>query len=168
MHVLDVPAALSSFSSIRRALTMRPRQDFSKSFCSYFCLLLCSFLVPLGLPSHSPSMLLFVFLCFLLPPPSRIQRYGGYTLFPSILVTCLNLLSLILSTNVISNPSSFLVASFRISSFLDLSNFLRSQFISATSILLSSSFPRHAPALGPVHYHRDYKCSVLFSPWLLW
>src|SRR6218665_3766471 len=68
------------------------------------------------------------------------------SLFPSILVTCPNhvsLLFLILSTNVTCCPSSFLVTSFRILSLLDLSSILRSQLISATSILLSSSFLRH-------------------------
>src|SRR6218665_2755678 len=40
-------------------------------------------------------------------------------------------------------PSSFLVISFRILSLLDLRSILRSQLISATSILISSSFLRH-------------------------
>src|SRR6218665_1606836 len=68
------------------------------------------------------------------------------SLFPSILVTCPNnvsLLFLILSTNVTCCPSSILVTSFRILSVLDLPSILRSQLISATSILLSSSFLRH-------------------------
>src|SRR6218665_2826551 len=59
------------------------------------------------------------------------------SLFPSILVTCPNhvsLLFLILSTNVTCCPSSFLVTSFRILSLLDLPSILRSQLISATSI----------------------------------
>ena len=67
------------------------------------------------------------------------------SLFPSILVTCPNhvsLLFLILSTNVTCCPSSFQVTSFRILSLLDLPSILRSQLISATSILLSSSFLR--------------------------
>src|SRR6218665_2562600 len=68
------------------------------------------------------------------------------SLLPSILVTCPNhvsLLFLILSISVISCPSSFLVISFRILSLLDLRSILRSQLISATSILISSSFLRH-------------------------
>src|SRR6218665_2443697 len=68
------------------------------------------------------------------------------SLFSSILVTCPNhvsLLFLILSTNVTCCPSSFLVTSFRILCLLDLLSILRSQLISATSILLSSSFHRH-------------------------
>src|SRR6218665_3290230 len=68
------------------------------------------------------------------------------SLFPSILVTCPNhvgLLFLILSTNVTCCPRSFLVTSFRILSLLDLPSILGSQLISATSILLSSSFLRH-------------------------
>src|SRR6218665_352254 len=67
------------------------------------------------------------------------------SLFPSIL-TCPNhvsLLFLILSTNVTCCPSSFLVTSFRILSLLNIPSILRSQLISATSILLSSSFLRH-------------------------
>src|SRR6218665_4098960 len=71
---------------------------------------------------------------------------GRPSLFPSILVTCPNhvsLLFLILSTNVTCCPSCFLVTSFRILSLLDLPSMLRSQLISATSILLSSSFLRH-------------------------
>src|SRR6218665_1985605 len=68
------------------------------------------------------------------------------SLFPSILVTCPNhvsLLSLILSTNVTCSPSSFLVTSFRILNLLDLPSIVRSQLISPTSVLLSSSFLRH-------------------------
>src|SRR6218665_3429488 len=68
------------------------------------------------------------------------------SLFPSILVTCPNhvsLLFLLLSTNVTCCPSSFLVTSFRILSLRNLPSILRSQLISATSILLSSSFLRH-------------------------
>src|SRR6218665_36201 len=68
------------------------------------------------------------------------------SLFPSILFTCPNhvsLLFLILSANVTYCPSSFLVTSFRILSLLDLPSILRSQLISATSILLSTSFLRH-------------------------
>src|SRR6218665_205640 len=68
------------------------------------------------------------------------------SLFPSILVTCPNHVSLLfsdLSTNVTCCPSSFLVTSFRILSLLDLPSILRSQLISATSILLSSSFLMH-------------------------
>src|SRR6218665_4131659 len=68
------------------------------------------------------------------------------SLFPSIPVTCpdqVSLLFLILSINVTCSPSSFLVTSFRILSLLDLPSILRSQFIPATSILLSSSFLRH-------------------------
>src|SRR6218665_3070592 len=44
-----------NFSSVRCSPTMRPQQDLSRSFCSCYCppLLSCSFLVPLGLLSHS-------------------------------------------------------------------------------------------------------------------
>ena len=57
-------------ASVRHSPTMRPQQDFSKFSSSYCCplLLLCSFLVPLGLLSHYPSTSLVVFLCFLFPP----------------------------------------------------------------------------------------------------
>src|SRR6218665_2963886 len=86
----------------------------------------------------------------LLPVPSTCP-YSASTgsLFPSILITCPNhvvsLLFLIFSTNVTCNscPSSFLVTSFLILSLMDLPSILRSQLISATSILLSSSFLRH-------------------------
>src|SRR6218665_310192 len=84
-------------------------------------------------------------------PPLLVPSTCPYSattgsLFPSILVTCPNhvsLLFLILSTNVTCCPSSFLVTSFCILSLLDLPSILRSQLISATSILHSSSFHRH-------------------------
>ena len=64
----------SNFSSVRRSPTMRPQQDFSRSFCSCCTppLLSCSFLVPLGLLSHYLFTSLVVFLCFLFPPLVRI------------------------------------------------------------------------------------------------
>ena len=63
-----------NFSSVRRSPTMRPQQDFSRSFCSCRCppLLSCSLLVPLGFLSHYLSTSLVVFLCFLFPPLDRI------------------------------------------------------------------------------------------------
>src|SRR6218665_150043 len=94
-----------NFSSIRCTPTMRPQQDFSKSSCSCCCppLLSCSFLVPLGIPSHYPSTSLVVFPCFLFRP--LVCKVLLPVVYPSILVTCLNqvsLLFLILSINVIS------------------------------------------------------------------
>src|SRR6218665_984311 len=77
---------------------------------------------------------MFVFLCFTLPPLVHIALQPAvYFLF------------LILSINVISCFSTFLVTSFRILSLLDLpsTTILRSQLISATTTLLSSSFLRH-------------------------
>src|SRR6218665_2001130 len=71
----EIPINFSiNFSSVRRSPTMRPQQDFSRSFCSGCCppLLSCSFLVPLGLLSHYLSTSLVVFLCFLFPPLVRI------------------------------------------------------------------------------------------------
>src|SRR6218665_1749183 len=64
----------SNFSFVRRSPTMRPQQDFSRSFCSCCCppLLSCSFLVPLSLLSHYLSTSSVVFLCFLFPPLVRI------------------------------------------------------------------------------------------------
>jgi len=60
----------SNYSSIRSMLPMRPQQDFHKFSCSCCCplLLSCSFLVPLGHPSHYPSTSLVDFPCFLFPP----------------------------------------------------------------------------------------------------
>jgi len=71
---LDVRDSISIYSSIRRTLTIRPQQDFSKSSCSCCCppLLLCSFLVPLDLPSHYPSISWVVYPYFLFPPLVRI------------------------------------------------------------------------------------------------
>src|SRR6218665_4011728 len=142
-----VHRAFSNFSSVRRSPTMRPQQDFSRSFCSCCCppLLSCSFLVPFGLLSHYLSTSLVVFLCFLFPSSCPYSATIG-SLCPSILVTCPNHVSLhflILSTNVTCCPKFFLVTSFRILSLLDLPSILPSQLISATSILLSSSFLRH-------------------------
>src|SRR6218665_2050620 len=76
----------------------------------------------------------------------------SYSLFPSIFVKCPNhisLLFLILIINVISCPSSILATSFFILSPLDIPNILHSQLVSATSILLSSSFLRHQYS-GPI------------------
>src|SRR6218665_673094 len=54
MELKHVQSLNPIFSSVRRSPTMRPQQDFSRSFCSCCCppLLSCSFLVPLGLLSH--------------------------------------------------------------------------------------------------------------------
>src|SRR6218665_1537003 len=114
---------------------MRPQQDFSKSFRFCCCppLLSCSFLVPLRLLSHYlPTSLV-------IPSTYPYSATTG-SLFPSILVTCPNhvsLLFLILSNNGTCCTSSFLVTSFRILSLLDLPSILRSQLISATSRLSS-------------------------------
>src|SRR6218665_1584264 len=91
----------SSFSSVRRSPTMRPQQDFSRSFCSCCCpsLLSCLFLVPLGFLSHYLSTSSVVFLCFLFPPLVRIAPTTG-SLFPSILVTCPNHVSLLCTSFV--------------------------------------------------------------------
>src|SRR6218665_1140651 len=97
-------------------------------------------------PSFTLSIYLFGCLPLLLVPSNCPYSATTGSLFPSILVTCPNHVSflfLILSTNVTCCPSSFLVTSFRILSLLDLPSILRSQLISATSILLSSSFLRH-------------------------
>jgi len=141
----------SSFSSIRCMPTMKPQQDFSKSFCSCFCplpslILSCSFLVSLGLPSHYPSSASCSSTC----PYSKTAG----NLLSTILVTCLShasLLFLILSTNVIS----FLFHS--VSCF-----FWISPIFSATNSSPSplSSFRLFFSALRPLHYHWDDKCSV--------
>src|SRR6218665_2516065 len=92
------------------------------------------------------SIHFFGCLPLLLVPSTCPYSATAGSLFPSILVTCPNhvsLLFLILSPNVTCCPISFLVTSFRILSLLDLPSILRSQLISATSILLSSSFLRH-------------------------
>src|SRR6218665_42985 len=77
----------SSFSSVRRSPTMRPQQDFSRSFSSCCCppLLSCSFLVPLGLISHYLSTSLVVFLCFLFPPLVRLALLPVVCFPPSLL-----------------------------------------------------------------------------------
>src|SRR6218665_3139948 len=77
----------SNFSSVRRLPTMRPQQDFSRSFCSCCCppLLSCSFFVPLGLLSHYLSTSLVVFLCFLFPPLVRIALLPVVCFPPSLL-----------------------------------------------------------------------------------
>src|SRR6218665_1988144 len=96
--------------------------------------------------SFTLSIHYFGCLSLLLVPSTCPYSATTGSLFPSTLVTCpnhVNLLFLTLSTKVTCCPSSFLVTSFRILSLLDLSNILRSQLISATSILLSSSFLRH-------------------------
>src|SRR6218665_3689983 len=76
-----------NFSSVRRSPTMRPQQDFSRSFCSCCCppLLSCSFLAPLGLLSHYQSTSLVVFLCFLFPPLVRIALLPVVCFPPSLL-----------------------------------------------------------------------------------
>src|SRR6218665_2915785 len=96
--------------------------------------------------SFTLSIHFFGCLPLLLVPSTCWYSATTSSLFPSILVTCPNhvsLLFLILSINVTCCPSSFLVTSFRILSLLDLPSILRSLLISATSILLSSSFLRH-------------------------
>src|SRR6218665_302916 len=96
--------------------------------------------------SFTFSIHFFGCLPLLLVPSTCPYSATTCSLFPSILVMCSNhvsLLFLILSTNVTCCPSSFLVTLFRILSLLDLPSILRSQLISATSILLSSSFLRH-------------------------
>src|SRR6218665_2115726 len=96
--------------------------------------------------SFTLSIHFFGCLPLLLVPTTCPYSATTGSLFPSILVTCTNhvsLLFLILATNATCCPSSFLVTSFRILSLLDLPSILRSQLISATSILLSSSFLRH-------------------------
>src|SRR6218665_2068971 len=137
--------------------------------------------------SFTLSIHFFGCLPLLLVPSTCPYSATTGSLFPSILVTCPNhvsLLFLILSTNVPCCPSSFLVISFRILSLLDLPSILRSQLISATSIVKKNNirertravqlrltaatngayppfiFFSQAPALGPVHHHRDDKCSV--------
>src|SRR6218665_3718472 len=65
------------------------------------------------------TLFMHIFVCFPLPfvPSTCPYSATAGSLFPSILVTCPNhvsLLFLILSTNVTCCPSSFLVASFRI------------------------------------------------------
>ena len=95
--------------------------------------------------SFTLSIHFFGCLPLLLVPSTCPYSATTGNLFPSILVTCPNHLSLflILSTNVTCCPSSFLVTSFRILSLLDLPTILRSQLISASNILLSSSILRH-------------------------
>src|SRR6218665_3243291 len=63
---------ISNFSSVKRSPTMRPQQDFSRSFCSCCCppLLSSSFLVPLGLLTlsishYSPTLVVFLCVLFL-------------------------------------------------------------------------------------------------------
>src|SRR6218665_663939 len=79
----------SNFSSVRRwtTTTMRPQQDFSRSFLSCCCppLLSCSFLVPLGLLSHYLSTSLVVILCFLFPPLVRTALLPEVYFPPSLL-----------------------------------------------------------------------------------
>src|SRR6218665_413337 len=76
-----------NFSSVRRSPTMRPQQDFSRSFCSCCCPphLSCSFLVPLGLLSHYLSTSLVVFLCYLFRPLVRIALLPVVCFPPSLL-----------------------------------------------------------------------------------
>src|SRR6218665_2633339 len=77
-----------NFFSVRHWPTMRPQQDFSRSFCSC-CrppLLSCSFLVPLCLLSHYLSTSLVVFLCFLFPPLVRIALLPVVSCFPPSLL----------------------------------------------------------------------------------
>src|SRR6218665_1980542 len=152
-----------NFSSIRRSPMMRPQQDFSKSFCSCCCppLLSCSFLLPLGLLSHYLSTSLVVFLCFLLPPLVRIALLPVVCFPPSLLrarttsafffsdfVYQCDLLSQLLSGNLISYPVSS-----EPSQYSSQPAHFRHQY--PPFIFFSE-----APALGPVHHHRDDKCSV--------
>src|SRR6218665_2761985 len=152
--------SIFNFSSARRSPTMRPQQDFSRSFCSCCCstLLSCSFIVPLGLLSHCLSTSLVVFLCLLFPPRVRI----ALLLVIAILVTCPNHVSLLFSDfiyqcdmmsqlvsgNLVSYPVSF-----GPSQYSSQPAHFRHQY--PPFIFLSQ-----APALGPVHHHRDDKCSV--------
>src|SRR6218665_2756381 len=142
---------------------MRPQQDFSKSFCSCCCapLLSCSFLVPFGLLSHYLSTSLVVFLCFLflplvhialLPvvcfPPSLLRaRTPRQPSFSDFVYQC-DLLSKLLSGNLVSYP--FSSGPFQYSSQTAHFRHQYPPFI----------FFSQAPALGPVHHHRDDKCSV--------
>src|SRR5678816_4074917 len=89
-----------------------------------------------------------VFLCLprLRVPSTCPYRATAGSLLSFILVTCPNhvsLLFLILSTTVSLCPSSSRLTSFRILSLLLLPSILRSQLISATSNLLSSSLRMH-------------------------
>ena len=86
--ILTDPISQSiNFSSNRRSPTMRPQQDFFRSFCSCCCppLFLCSFLEPLGLLSHYPATSLVVFVCFLLPPLVRTVLLPEIYFPPSLL-----------------------------------------------------------------------------------
>src|SRR6218665_1555071 len=112
--------------------------------------------------SFTLSINFFDFLALLLFSSTCPYRITAGSLLPSILVTHPNhvsLLFLILTSNVTSSPSLFLVDSFGILPLLHLPSIFRSQFITATSILrclLFSSTSTHQ------HYHRNDKCSVYF------
>src|SRR6218665_3028626 len=91
--------------------TIRPQQDFSRSFCSCCCptLLLCSCLVPLYIYRSSFILSIHFFGCLplLLVPSTCPYSATAGSLLRSILVTCPNhvsLLFLILSITVISCP----------------------------------------------------------------
>src|SRR6218665_628617 len=143
---------------------MRPQQDFSRFFCSCCCppLLSCSFLVPFR-SSFTLSIHFFDCLPLLLVPSTCPYSATTGSLFPSILVTCPNhvsLLFLILSTNVTCCPMQLLSG-----------NLVSYPFSSGPSQYFSQPahfrhqyppfiFFSQAPALGPVHHHRDDKCSV--------
>src|SRR6218665_2573363 len=142
---------------------MRPQQDFSRSFCSCCCppLLSCSFLVSLGFLSHYLSTSLVVFLCFLFPPLVRIALLPVYSVslhpcyvpeprqpsFSDFVYQC-DLLSQLLSGNLVSYPFSS-----GPSQYSSQPAHFRHQY--SPFIFFSQ-----APALGPVHHHRDDKCSV--------
>src|SRR6218665_2803967 len=127
---------------------MRPQQDFSRFFCSCCCppLLSCSFLVPFR-SSFTLSIHFFGCLPLLLVPSTCPYSATTGSLFPSILVTCPNhvsLLFLILSTNVTCCPMQLLsgnLVSYPFSS--GPSQYFSQPAHFATSILLSSSFHRH-------------------------
>src|SRR6218665_1589890 len=82
----EIKCEFVNFSSVRHSPTMRPQQDFSRTFCSCCCppFLSCSFLVPLGLLSHYLSTSLVVFLCFLFPPLVRIALLPVVCFPPSL------------------------------------------------------------------------------------
>src|SRR6218665_2036645 len=79
---------ISNFSSIRQSLTMRPQQDFSRSFCSCCCplLLSCSFLVWLARSSFTLSIHFFGYLPLLLVPSTRRTALLPEVYFPPSLL----------------------------------------------------------------------------------
>src|SRR6218665_1632945 len=142
---------------------MRPQQDFSKPSCSCCCppLLSWSFLVPLGLLSHYLSTSLVVFLCLLFRPLVRIALLPVVCSHSSLLympeprqpsfsdcVYQCDLLSPLLPGNLVSYPVSS-----GLSQYSSQPAHLRHQY--PPFIFFSQ-----APALGPLHHHRNDKCSV--------